>query len=221
MMSSSLKFLARVVRFLRRINPFGSRPYTLTGTPEIAESPSHSIFADVPILPAIPGISELQKSPVIPEIPEILERSTLAISTAPATLSPSNPSPLQGNLFMINATKLNSVLQNFVSSVSEIQGAAIVTPDGLALSSVLAGGMDEERVAAMSAAMLSLGERISTELARGLVDRIMIEGSTGYGVLTSCGEEAVLLVLASKAAKQGILQLEIKRLAADVKLALS
>jgi len=122
---------------------------------------------------------------------------------------------------MINSAKLNSVLQNFVSGVSDIQGAAIVTPDGLSLASVLAAGMDEERVAAMSAAMLSLGERISSELARGVVDRIMIDGDTGYGVLTSCGLDAVLLVLASKMAKQGVLQLEIKRLASEVKLMVS
>ncbi len=119
---------------------------------------------------------------------------------------------------MINSQKLSSILQNFVSGVSDIQGAAIVTPDGLSLAAVLAAGMDEERVAAMSAAMLSLGERISSELARGAIDRIMIEGDTGYGVLTNCGADAVLLVLASKVAKQGIMQLEIKRLASEVKL---
>ncbi len=122
---------------------------------------------------------------------------------------------------MINSQKLNSVLQNFVSGVSDIQGAAIVTPDGLSLAAVLAAGMDEERVAAMSAAMLSLGERISSELARGVVDRIMIEGDTGYGVLTNCGADAMLLVLASKAAKQGIMQIEIKRLASEVTLLMS
>jgi len=38
--------------------------------------------------------------------------------------------------------------------------------------------------------------------------------------LTSCGEEAVLLVLASKAAKQGLLMLEIKRVVGDLKAAL-
>jgi predicted regulator of Ras-like GTPase activity (Roadblock/LC7/MglB family) len=81
--------------------------------------------------------------------------------------------------------------------------------------------MDEERVAAMSAAMLSLGERIGTELVRGTIDRLYVEGDKGYGILTSCGEEAVLLVLASKAAKQGLLMLEIKRVTSDLKAALA
>lgn len=121
----------------------------------------------------------------------------------------------------INVAKLESILQNLVTSTSDVQGAALVSPDGLPLASTLPSGMDEERVSAMSAAMLSLGERIGNELARGTIDRLYVEGDKGYGILTSCGEEAVLLVLADKKAKQGILMLEIKRVAEDLKKALS
>lgn len=122
---------------------------------------------------------------------------------------------------MINIEKLNHVLQTFVSGTNEVQGAALVTPDGLPLATTLPMGMDEERVAAMSAAMLSLGERIGSELARGSIDRIYVQGSKGYGLLTSCGEDAVFLVLASEAAKQGILMLEIKRAVSELKLLLT
>ncbi|WP_271254204.1 roadblock/LC7 domain-containing protein [Pseudanabaena sp. Chao 1811] len=121
----------------------------------------------------------------------------------------------------INVAKLESILQNLVTSTSDVQGAALVSPDGLPLASTLPSGMDEERVSAMSAAMLSLGERIGNELARGVIDRLYVEGDKGYGILTSCGEEAVLLVLASKAAKQGLLMLEIKRVTGELKAALS
>ncbi len=120
----------------------------------------------------------------------------------------------------IDTQKLSSILQNFVTSTHDIQGAALVTPDGLPLASTLPAGMDEERVAAMSAAMLSLAERIGMELSRGQIDRIYVEGDQGYGVLTSCGEDAVFLVLASQAARQGLLMLEIKRAVAELKLAL-
>ncbi len=121
----------------------------------------------------------------------------------------------------INVAKLESILQNLVTSTSDVQGAALVSPDGLPLASTLPSGMDEERVSAMSAAMLSLGERIGNELARGAIDRLYVEGDKGYGILTSCGDEAVLLVLASKAAKQGLLMLEIKRVTSELKAALS
>jgi predicted regulator of Ras-like GTPase activity (Roadblock/LC7/MglB family) len=120
----------------------------------------------------------------------------------------------------INTEKLTSIIQNFVSSTNDVQGAAVVTPDGLSLASSLPPGMDEERVSAMSAAMLSLGERIGGELNRGGIERIYVEGDDGYGVLTSCGEDAVFLVLASKAVKQGVLMLEIKRALGDLKASL-
>jgi uncharacterized protein len=121
----------------------------------------------------------------------------------------------------IDFAKLNAVLQNFVSGTPDIQGAAVVTPDGLPLASSLASSLDEERVAAMSAAMLSLGERIGAELSRGTIDRISVEGTDGYGILTNCGEDAVFLVLANKSAKQGVLMLEIKQAVAQVKGAMS
>jgi len=121
----------------------------------------------------------------------------------------------------INVAKLEGILQNLVTGTPDVQGAALVSPDGLPLASTLPSGMDEERVSAMSAAMLSLGERIGNELARGTIDRLYVEGDKGYGILTSCGEEAVLLVLASKAAKQGLLMLEIKRVASELKAALA
>ncbi|MGI8500335.1 MAG: roadblock/LC7 domain-containing protein [Hassallia sp.] len=117
---------------------------------------------------------------------------------------------------MINTSMLQDELQNFVSGTSEVQGAALVSPDGLSLASVLPGGMDDERTAAMSASMLSLGERIGSELARGNVERIVVEGEKGYGVLVGCGSDAVLLVLANASVKQGLLFLEIKRAVARI-----
>jgi predicted regulator of Ras-like GTPase activity (Roadblock/LC7/MglB family) len=117
---------------------------------------------------------------------------------------------------MINTSMLQDVLQNFVGSSSEIQGVALVSPDGLALASALPSGFDEERTAAMSAAMLSLGERIGHELARGAIDRIFVEGDKGFGVLVGCGVDAVLLVLAKASAKQGLLFLEIKRAVSEI-----
>ncbi len=120
----------------------------------------------------------------------------------------------------INAEKIESIIQNFVSGTNDIQGATLVSPDGLSLATVLPSPMDDEKVSAMSAAMLSLGERIGNELSRGSIDRIFVEGDKGYGVLTNCGEDAVLLVLASQSAKQGLLMLEIKRLTEELKLVL-
>ncbi len=145
---------------------------------------------------------------------ENVSEITLPQSTAVITQTPL-PTILEEQK-MINVSMLQDELQNFVSAASDVQGAALVSPDGLALASVLPGGMDEERTAAMSASMLSLGERIGRELARGSIDRIVVEGEKGYGVLVGCGSDAVLLVLAGAGVKQGLLFLEVKRVVAKI-----
>lgn len=111
----------------------------------------------------------------------------------------------------MDVQKIPMTLQNLVSSDPEIQGAALVSLDGLPLASQLPEGMDEERVAAMAVAMLSISDRIGSELQRGEVRRVLIEGDQGYCILTSCGEESVLLVLASATAKQGLINLAMKQ----------
>lgn len=117
----------------------------------------------------------------------------------------------------MNVQKIQMTLQDLVSNGPDIQGAALVTLDGLPLVSTLPSNMDEERVSAMAAAMLSIGERIGGELQRGDVGRVFVEGNQGYCTLTSCGEEAVLLVLASTAAKQGLINLSIKQSIAELR----
>jgi uncharacterized protein len=117
---------------------------------------------------------------------------------------------------MINILAIQTILQSFVNDTPDIQGATLVSPDGLALASALPERVDEERIAAMTATILSIGERIGRELARGQVERVMVVGDRGYSVLVNCGDDAVLLILASAAVKQGLLLLEIKRAVAEI-----
>ena len=117
---------------------------------------------------------------------------------------------------VMNVQQVQVSLQELVSNGPDIQGAALVTLDGLPLVSTLPSDMDEEKVSAMAAAMLSIGERIGGELQRGNVGRVFVEGDGGYCMLTSCGEESVLLVLASAAAKQGLINLSIKQTIAEL-----
>jgi hypothetical protein len=58
-------------------------------------------------------------------------------------------------------------LRELQASSPDIEASAVVSVDGLSIASALPQGVEEDRVSAMSAAMLSLGERIATELGRG------------------------------------------------------
>jgi len=104
-------------------------------------------------------------------------------------------------------------LKKLQISSPDIQASAVVSVDGLIIASALPGNVEEDRVSAMSAAMLSLGERISVELRRGDLDQVYIRGDNGYVMLTSVGHEAVLTVMASVNAKLGLIFLDIKRTA--------
>jgi predicted regulator of Ras-like GTPase activity (Roadblock/LC7/MglB family) len=88
--------------------------------------------------------------------------------------------------------------------------------DGLTIASALPSEVEEDRVSAMSAAMLSLGERIATELGRGSLDQVYIRGKKGFVVLMSVGDEAVLTVLAREQAKLGLLFLDMRRSTEDL-----
>ncbi|MEW6717055.1 MAG: roadblock/LC7 domain-containing protein [Chloroflexota bacterium] len=98
----------------------------------------------------------------------------------------------------------------------DIEASAVVSVDGLIMASALPSDAEEDRVSAMSAAMLSLGERISSELGRGALDQVYIHGDEGYVILSSVGEEAVLTVLSREGAKLGLVFLEMRRAAEDL-----
>jgi len=96
-------------------------------------------------------------------------------------------------------------------SSGDVEAAAIVSVDGLSMASSMPQGIEEDRVSAMSAAMISLGERISSELGRGELEQVYVKGENGYVILTAVGEEAVLTVMARKEAKLGLIFLDITR----------
>ncbi len=107
-------------------------------------------------------------------------------------------------------------LRDLQYSNSDIEAAALVSVDGLSIASVLPGNVEEDRVSAMSAAMLSLGERISGELGRGGLDQVYIRGTAGHVVLMSVGNDAVLTAMAREQAKTGLVFLDMKRAADDL-----
>jgi predicted regulator of Ras-like GTPase activity (Roadblock/LC7/MglB family) len=107
-------------------------------------------------------------------------------------------------------------LRNMQAAAPDIEASAIVSVDGLIMASALQQGVEEDRVSAMSAAMLSLGERISGELGRGSLEQVYIKGDMGSIVLTSIGQEAVLTALARQEAKLGLIFLEMRRAAEDL-----
>jgi hypothetical protein len=107
-------------------------------------------------------------------------------------------------------------LRDLQVSSPSVEAAAVVSVDGLSMASSMPAEVEEDRVAAMSAAMLSLGDRIASELGRGSLDQVYIKGENGYVILMAVGEEAVLTVLARKDARLGLIFLDMTRAVEDL-----
>jgi predicted regulator of Ras-like GTPase activity (Roadblock/LC7/MglB family) len=107
-------------------------------------------------------------------------------------------------------------LKTLQMNTPDIEASAVVSVEGLLIASTLPAEVAEERVAALSAAMHSLGKRLASALKRGVLDQVVVRGEEGYVVLVSIGEKAVLTALALSRAKLGLIFLEMNRTANEL-----
>ncbi len=117
---------------------------------------------------------------------------------------------------MSRSEQISKLLKNLSTTTPDIEAAAVVDNDGLMIASALPGDVEDDRVAAMSAALLGMSERIARELKRGSFSLVMIRGGDGYTILSRCGPDAVLTVLATGAAKLGLIFLDVTRTTKEI-----
>ena len=84
------------------------------------------------------------------------------------------------------------LLQNIVDSVDGVRSAAVVSAEGLIVQSILEEGMNEIKIAAMTATILSVSERVLIELKSGRLDVCILQGDDGNFVVMQAGEELIL-----------------------------
>jgi len=106
---------------------------------------------------------------------------------------------------------LDIILKKLLSAIPEVKAAAIVSVEGLPIASALPQGIDETRIAAMTAALLSLAERAIQEMRKGDFEQIYVKGTDGYLLVLSAGQNAVLTVSTTKDVRLGLIFLDCKR----------
>ncbi len=111
---------------------------------------------------------------------------------------------------------LNEILSELGGASADIEASAVISTDGLMMAAMLPANLDEDRVGAMAAAMLSLGDRTAQELARGSLEQVLIKGDKGYVLMTHAGAEAVLSVMTKADCRLGLIFLDVKRAAEDI-----
>lgn len=130
-----------------------------------------------------------------------------AAPPSPEPAAPPRPAPTR-------ETRLGAALEALMRESPDVEASALVSLDGFIIASALPAGMQEDRVGAMSAAILALGERAAAELGRGQLTQVFIEGAEGYVLLVAAGGRAVLTVLARREARLGLVLYDM-RAAAD------
>lgn len=115
------------------------------------------------------------------------------------------------------AALISQRLSAFASLTPELEGAAVISVEGLMIASRSPEGLSDDLLAAMSAAMLALGERIANDLKRGDLSQMFIKGEFGYVLLMAVNENAVLTALVSEEAKLGLVFLDMQRAVEDLR----
>jgi predicted regulator of Ras-like GTPase activity (Roadblock/LC7/MglB family) len=116
----------------------------------------------------------------------------------------------------MRADMLNSILNELNGTSADIEASGVISTDGLMMAAQMPAELDEDRIGAMSAAMLSLGDRTAQELSRGTLEQVLIKGEKGYVLMTGAGDEAVVTVMAKPKAKLGLIFLDVKRAAENI-----
>lgn len=173
--------------------------------------------AAVPAAPA-PGPAPKAEPKPAPAPAEAPEPVADAPEPAPAAKAAPEPAarPSASARQATREERLAGSLNELMENNQEIQAAALVSLDGFTMASALPDGMQEDRVGAMSAAILGLGERAAAELGRGALSQVFIEGEGGYVVLISAGERAVLTALADIEAKLGLVLYDMRATALQI-----
>ncbi|WP_028309915.1 roadblock/LC7 domain-containing protein [Derxia gummosa] len=113
----------------------------------------------------------------------------------------------------MRAEAFQNILSDLNGTSADIEASAVISSDGLMMAAMLPSNVDEDRVGAMSAAMLSLGDRTARELSRGSLEQVLIKGERGYVLMVQAGGDAVLTVMAKPSAKLGLVFLDVRRAA--------
>ncbi|GAA1833547.1 roadblock/LC7 domain-containing protein [Luedemannella flava] len=109
----------------------------------------------------------------------------------------------------VDAQNFNWLVNRFANDTSGVHAAIAVSSDGLLIA--MSAGLDREnadRLGAISSAMLSLAIGVSESYPLGDPDRVVIELTQGYLLVTTISAGCALGALASKQASLGAVAYE-------------
>lgn len=111
---------------------------------------------------------------------------------------------------------LQELIRNLKAAVPEIRGVMVASQDGLPIAHDFPEA-EAPRIAAMAATSLGLGKRIASTLRLGDFQEAVVRGAGGYLVVYEAGEKGVLAVAAPQGANLGLIHLEAREAAKELR----
>ncbi|HMW33603.1 roadblock/LC7 domain-containing protein [bacterium] len=104
---------------------------------------------------------------------------------------------------------MEDILKRLRNDTPGVSAVALVSSDGLVISSMLPDTIEAERVAAISAALLNQGESSSEDAMIGEMAQVTIRAKEGFIIITRAAKETLLTVFTTTQAKLGLVLFDI------------
>lgn len=118
---------------------------------------------------------------------------------------------------MANLKNMLEKVLNDLKSAGDLEAGAVVSRDGLLIAADLSQNVNSDSFAAMTATMLGAAETATSELRKGVPDRVIVEGKDGKIIATGAGFKALLVTMASSNANLGLILLEMGKASNKIK----
>jgi predicted regulator of Ras-like GTPase activity (Roadblock/LC7/MglB family) len=104
--------------------------------------------------------------------------------------------------------QIQEILTRVVNESGDLNGAVVVSNDGLIMGSVLGGAVDGNRIGAVSAGLLSLAGRSAQQLNQGDLVQTLIQATNGNIIAVRSGNNASFVGLTGTNVNLGMVFLE-------------
>lgn len=118
---------------------------------------------------------------------------------------------------MANLKEMLEKILKDLKSVGDVEAGAVVSRDGLLIAADISQNVNSDSFAAMTATMLGAAETATSELGKGVPDRVIVEGNGGKIITTGAGFKALLVAMTSSQANLGLILLEMNKASDKIK----
>ena len=104
-----------------------------------------------------------------------------------------------------------------LKAIGGVEACAAISRDGLLISAIIQKEQFADSLAAMSATILGAAETATTQLEKGVPNRVIVETDHGILIVVGAGPKALLILQAGPKAGLGLILLELEKAARKLK----